>query len=138
MEDEMHKTFVGLLIAVLLMPTGGFAQTRSPNEGREGSIRLPAILRPTGVIREAASRELRLAVQSSASAQQQPEQRSWPGRHPVLFGALVGLGVGLGVEAAVIPGASGGEPHSVYLPMFGGVGAGTGALAGWIVSAARR
>jgi hypothetical protein len=71
-------------------------------------------------------------------AQQQPRERTWAGRHPVLFGALVGLGVGVAVEAAVIPGASGGEPHSVYLPMFGGVGAGVGSLTGLIVSAVHR
>ena len=44
----------------------------------------------------------------------------------------------LRVQAVVIPGASGGEPHTVCLPMFAGVGAGTGALAGLIISAARR
>jgi hypothetical protein len=55
----------------------------------------------------------------------------------VIFGTLVGLGAGLAIEAAVIPGASGGEPHSVYIPMFATVGAGTGALVGYIISASR-
>ena len=60
-----------------------------------------------------------------------------PARHPVLCGALIGLGAGLAIEAAVIPGASGGEPHSAYLPLFGGAGAGIGSLVGLIVSVAR-
>ena len=111
----MHKILVALLIAMLMLPTDGFAQ---------------------GTLREAVNREsVRLAALPPALQQQQPRERSWPGRHPVLFGGLVGLGVGLVVEAAVIPGASGGEPHSVYVPMFGVTGAGVGALVGLIVSA---
>jgi len=55
----------------------------------------------------------------------------------VLFGTLVGLGAGLVIEAIVIPGESGGEPHSAYIPMFATVGAGTGALVGYIISANR-
>ena len=117
----MHKILVALLISVLVTPASGFAQT------------------PTGVLHEGVNREsARLAALPPALRQQPQRERSWPGRHPVLFGALVGLGVGLGVEAAVIPGASGGEPHSVYVPMFGIAGAGIGSLAGVIVSVARR
>ena len=55
----------------------------------------------------------------------------------MLFGALVGAGAGLAIEAAVIPGASGGEPHSAYIPMFVCTGAGIGSLVGLIVSARR-
>ena len=111
----MHRILVALLISVLMTPAGGFAQTQPTNDVNFESARLAAL--------------------PSASRQQQPRERSWPGRHPVLFGALVGLGVGLGVEAAVIPGESGGEPHSAYLPLFGGVGAGVRSLVGFIVSA---
>jgi hypothetical protein len=81
---------------------------------------------------------VRLAALPPALPQHQRRERSWPGRHPVLFGAVVGLGAGLGVEAAVIPGESGGEPHSVYIPIFGVMGAGIGSLVGLIVSVARR
>ena len=116
----MHKILVALLISVLVTPTGGFAQTPPTNEGENGTIRIPTLQFPTGIMREAVNREsARLAALPATLRQRQPRERSWPGRHPVLFGALVGLGVGLGVEAAVIPGESGGEPHSVYLPMFG-------------------
>ncbi len=72
-----------------------------------------------------------------ALPQQPAKKRSWPGRHPVLFGALVGAGAGLAIEAAVIPGASGGEPHSAYIPMFVCTGAGIGSLVGLIISAGR-
>ena len=139
MENDRHKILVALLISVLMTPTAGFAQTSPTNDGRDGTIGLPARQRPTGTLRAAVTREsIRFAALPPGLRHQQARQRSWPGRHPVLCGALVGLGVGLGVEAAVIPGASGGEPHSAYLPMFGGLGAGIGSLVGLIVSAARR
>ena len=112
----MRKMIVALVISLSLTPAGLFAQT------------LPTI-----------ERSLRLAALPPAvRQQQQPGKRSWPGRHPVIFGALVGLGTGLAVEAAVIPGAGGGEPHSAYLPMFSCVGAGIGSLVGLFVSVARR
>jgi hypothetical protein len=122
MEDEMHKIRMALLISMLVTPTGAFAQTPPTNDGRDGTIR----------------ESIRLVALPPAVRQQQPRERSWPGRHPVLFGALVGLGTGLAVEAVVIPGESGGEPHSAYRPMFGSVGAGIGSLVGLIVSVARR
>ena len=134
----MRKRLVALLISALVAPTGGFAQTQLTNERGEGTIVVPARQFPMGILRESVNRRsVRLAPRPMLR-QQQPRERSWPGRHPVLFGALVGLGVGLGVETAVIPGASGGEPHSVYLPMFGVTGAGIGSLVGLMVSAARR
>ena len=121
----MRKTLVTLLIFLLMTPAGAFAQGISNDEVRIGIIRI--------------SREsLQLAALPPAARQQQPRERSWPGRHPVLLGALVGLGTGLAVEAAVIPGESGGEPHSAYIPMFSCVGAGIGSLVGLIVSVARR
>jgi hypothetical protein len=114
MEADMRKILVALLLAVLMTPASALAEIRITNE----SLRLPAL--------------------PPAARQQPPPQRGWPGRHPVLFGALVGLGAGLAVEAVVIPGRSGGEPHSAYIPMFAGVGAGIGSLVGFIVSAVRR
>jgi hypothetical protein len=140
MEDDMLKILVALLIAVLSTPTGVFAQTQPTDDGRDGAIRIPALQFPTGMMREAVNREsVRLAALPPALRQQHPRERSWPGRHPVLFGALVGLGVGLVVETLVmIPGESGGEPHSANLPIFGGMGGGIGSLVGLIVSAARR
>jgi hypothetical protein len=118
----MYKAFVALVISWLMTPAGVFAQTQPAHGDREVTI-----------LESVRSTALPLVWQK-----QPPPERSWPGRHPVLFGALVGLGAGLAIEAAVIPGASGGEPHSAYIPMFACTGAGIGALVGLIVSAARR
>ena len=135
----MRKLLAALLISVLITPTAGFAQTPPTGDDRDVAVGIPAIHRPAGTLRAAVTPEsVRFAARSPNLRQPQARQRSWPGRHPVLCGALVGLGIGLGVEAAVIPGASGGEPHSVYVPMFGVIGAGIGTLAGLVVSAARR
>ena len=135
----MHTILAALLISVLMTPAGSFAQTEPTNQGRVGAIRVQALEFPTGISRDAVNREsARLAALPPALRQQQPRERSWPARHPVIFGALVGLGVGLAVEAAVIPGESGGEPHSAYLPIFGGLGAGIGSVVGLIVAAVRR
>ena len=121
----MRRIIVALSISALLTSTGAFAQT-PPNDDPVGRIRIPL-----ASIRSA-------SLPPAAVRQPQPRERSWPGRHPVLFGALVGVGTGLAVEAAVIPGASGGVPHSAYLPMFSCVGAGIGSLVGLVVSVARR
>jgi hypothetical protein len=117
----MHRLLVALLISMLVIPPGAFAQTQTTDDRDR-----------TGILREA----VRLAALPPAFRQQSPRERSWPGRHPVLFGALVGLGAGLGIEAAVIPGAAA-ENHIAYLPMFGSIGAGIGSLVGVIVSVAR-
>ena len=120
----MHKIPVALLITVLMIPTWGFAQTSPTSDDQ-----LP------GSMRARVDREpFRSAPVPPAVRQQPARAQSWPGRHPVLFGALVGLGAGFAVQAVVIPGASGGEPHSAYLAMFGGIGAGVGSLVGLIVS----
>lgn len=120
----MHRLLIAFLLCVLMSPAGVLGQT---------------IEVPTKILRVNVNLEpLQSASALSAERQQPAAERSWPGRHPVLFGALVGLASGLAIEAAVIPGASGGEPHGVYIPMFGGVGAGIGALTGLIVSEARK
>ena len=116
----MNKILVTVVVCTLLGPAHVFADPQ---------VRKLADWRP-GISTD------RLATPSPAVAQQ-AKKRSWPGRHPVLFGALVGAGAGLAIEAAVIPGASGGEPHSAYIPMFVCTGAGIGSLVGLIVSAAR-
>ena len=117
----MHTFLVALVVCTLMGPVNAFADSQIVRLGdwrpEKSSYRLP--------------------TPPPAVPQQQAKKRSWPGRHPVIFGTLVGLGAGLAIEAAVIPGASGGEPHSVYIPMFATVGAGTGALVGYIISANR-
>jgi hypothetical protein len=126
------------VIFVVMAPTSGLAQTQPAHDDRERTIPLSTIQLPTGFMREAVNPESLRFAALPAMRQQQPEKRGWARRHPVLFGALLGAGIGVGVELAVIPGSSGGEPHSAYLPMFAGMGAGIGSLVGLIVSTARR
>ena len=130
----MHKIPVALVISVLMVPTWGFAETGPGSGGQDRASSAIAIQLPAGRVRERVNREPLRAGAEPLFGQQPAPQRSWRSRHPVLFGALVGVGAGLAVEAVVIPGASGGEPHSAYLPMFGGTGAGVGALIGLIAS----
>ena len=94
-----------------------------------------------GSLREAARREgARLAAmpQARSSAQPVPQNRNWVARHPVLFGALAGAGVGLGFAAT-----SGCESSSDYTCggialFFAGTGAGLGAVGGLVVSLFQR
>jgi hypothetical protein len=121
MKANMHKILVTLVVCTLMGPAQAFADSQTARLGDW----------------QPEKSSYRQAAPAPAVPQQQAKKRSWPGRHPVLFGTLVGLGAGLVIEAIVIPGESGGEPHSAYIPMFATVGAGTGALVGYIISANR-
>ena len=77
---------------------------------------------------------------SALRAVQQPAQqkRSWIGRHPVLFGALVGFGGGFLIgylpgDDAVFDDFTAGFNGLV----MGGIGAGTGAAVGAVVAATK-
>ncbi len=127
----MHRILVALIVGVVMTPAAGLAQARV-------GIREFADSQIGGLADwKAEESPYRLATRPPALPQQPAKKRSWPGRHPVLFGALVGAGAGLAIEAAVIPGASGGEPHGAYIPMFVCTGAGIGSLVGLIISARR-
>ena len=74
------------------------------------------------------------------------EGRSWIGRHPALFGALVGAGAGL-VAAGTMDNemfcGTGSDEDCIFynssrFAVGAGVGAGVGALVGWIVGMSRR
>lgn len=74
------------------------------------------------------------ARQATASAVE--DRRNWAERHPVWTGTLLGFAVGFGMTYAV---AGKQDPNAFIHPVgpggpalvFGGVGAGLGALAGW-------
>jgi hypothetical protein len=75
--------------------------------------------------------------------QNQTSDRSWIGRHPVLFGSLVGFGVGFAGGYVTGRPEARGDPSSDYLTpeeggfFFGGIGAGAGALIGLAVGRGR-
>jgi hypothetical protein len=75
----------------------------------------------------------------SAMQQPAPRKRSWIGRHPALFGALVGFSGGF--LAGYLPGSDGvfdDQTAGFNGWVLGGVGAGAGALAGAIVGVATK
>lgn len=71
------------------------------------------------------------AARTTNSAAPQP---SWPARHPVLLGTLVGGGIGLGVFATNDCRGSSDYTCSALAAFLGGTGAGLGALGGAVVS----
>ena len=73
-------------------------------------------------------------VQPAASI----SDRSWAGRHPVLLGALVGLGAGLAFTAGTGCAHSSDYTCGEFSLWFGGLGAGIGAGVGGIVALVRR
>jgi hypothetical protein len=86
----------------------------------------------------------RLVAVGASQAPQPPAapQRSWGGRHPVLFGALVGGGGGAAVVALTAspcdrnqfcPGGYGAAIAAVAM-----LGAGIGSIAGFIIGEARK
>ena len=106
-----------------------------------------------GMVREAVRREVaRILLRPSlwrsedVLAQQTGSQnRRWSGRHPALFGALVGAGAGA-VSAATMENewfCSRGDEDCLFyggsrVLVGAGMGAGVGALVGWLVGLGTR
>jgi hypothetical protein len=118
-------------VALALLPVTADAQTTMPR----------------GWLKRAATDEVHRVICSTAFAdsarrtRQAPgnQKRSWIGRHPVLFGALVGFGSGFLI--GYLPGDDG--IFDDFTAGFngwvlGGVGAGTGAAVGAIVGASTK
>lgn len=158
MLSSERRWLTGLLAAaVTLLPVSAQAQraVRSFDESipevlfaLSEPLTEPAGLRATtmarGWLQRAADREVARLTRSTAfadSALRPPQQsgaqkRSWIGRHPALFGALVGFGGGFLI--GYLPGDDG--VFDDFTAGFnglvlGGVGAGTGAVAGAVVGA---
>jgi len=81
------------------------------------------------------------AARAFPSKESQSGSRSWIGRHPVLFGTIVGLGVGFAVGYATgdpnardCPGCDNLTPEAKGV-LWGGIGAGAGALSGLVIGA---
>ncbi len=86
-----------------------------------------------------ASRESRVSA-----SRQEGRERSWPARHPALFGALIGAGGGVVASGAMNNElfCSGSDEDCFFhgasrLAVGAGIGAGVGALVGLVVGVAR-
>ncbi len=104
---------------------------------------LMAAIKRQGVFTAARPDERSAPRQDVAGTRQ---NRSWIGRHPALFGALVGAAAGTVAAGAMdnelFCGTGSDEDCLFYtnsrFAVGAGIGAGIGALAGWIVSLGRR
>jgi hypothetical protein len=138
-----------VLVAILAVPTSSVLASDASDEWR--LARASAADRATNVepgpIAKAGMvevsrlvRETRPSRRTSARRQSQlPPSRSWIGRHPVIFGALVGFAGGyligyLPGDDAVFDDFTAGFNGYV----MGGAGAGIGAITGAIVGAIRK
>jgi hypothetical protein len=106
----------------------------SPEPRRVGAGQPSATVVHDGVLREAA----RLASIGATEPVSSEPDRSWAGRHPVLLGALVGLGGGLAFTAGTDCAHSSDYTCRGLSLWFGGIGAGIGAGVGGVVSLVRR
>jgi hypothetical protein len=149
----MRRLFAGVVAAcVLLQPVLAAAQARPPllplvpdrtsiETVADGP--LMAAIRRQGVFAAARPEERSAPRQDIAGARQ---GRGWIGRHPALFGALVGAAAGTVAAASMdnelFCGTGSDEDCLFYtnsrFAVGAGIGAGIGALAGWIVSLGRR
>lgn len=71
----------------------------------------------------------RVAMGTTWQQQAVEKDRSWVGRHPALTGALIGAAAGATYAYIKCRGACEGQP-GLYMLLFGGIGAGSGAIVG--------
>jgi hypothetical protein len=138
----------GLTVAVVLLAARGEAQTMARTvEGPQPIMGAAATIVSAGWLKQAAEREVRRLKLSTAFADSGllvvqppgPQKRSWIGRHPALFGALVGFAGGFLI--GYLPGDDG--VFDDFTAGFngwvmGGIGAGTGASVGAVVGELRK
>jgi hypothetical protein len=139
----------GFTVAVMAsLPASGEAQTMARSFEPQRILRAAeeTVVSP-GWLEQAADREVRHLKRSTAFADSGllavqhsgPQKRSWIGRHPALFGALVGFAGGFLI--GYLPGDDG--VFDDFTAGFtglvmGGIGAGTGATVGAVVGELRK
>lgn len=150
----MRAFFVAALAGCLLMqpivvaaqaapstvpPAGLSIQETQPRAGGDGPL-MSAVKRDAGRL-ATRPQPSQTSVDAKAGG-----QRSWIGRHPALFGALVGAGAGV-VAAGTMENelfcSTGSDEDCVFytgsrFAVGAGIGAGVGALVGWIVGMGRK
>lgn len=135
----MQKIVAVLLIALLAAPAGAHAQDALINRGQDRDVgQTTSHNFSQDLLRKAVARKAPQSADafSLAPFRQQSQQRSWAGRHPVLLGALVGAGFGVGY-AAIERHASDKQIDFPIEPIFGLLGAVFGGAVGFIVSLRR-
>jgi hypothetical protein len=135
--------------SLLLQPAVVFAQNAAPLLPLRASIERNADTPLMDAIRRdvAGLRTTRSSEQANSPAQPAPasDRRSWIGRHPALFGALVGAAAGT-IAAGTMENelfcSTGSDEDCLFyqnsrFAVGAGIGAGVGALVGWIASLGR-
>jgi hypothetical protein len=136
----MRRLQVVLIASVLAVPCGTFAQSLSVSADDGAQIPKPSFSIAGSPLRDGVNKEAaRLAKTLAPVSQPQgtEHKRNWAGRHPVLLGTLIGLGVGLAYNATQC-GAGSDFTCAQLAALFGGLGAGIGAGAGGAVAIALR
>jgi hypothetical protein len=125
------------IVAVIVCVAVGHASVASA-AGPEAAVTVPA--RPVdGPLLKASQDGSRLnlrderGVTESRSQTSNRDDRPWVQRHPVWTGALIGFGAGFGLTFLASDNNSIVGPTGPAL-VWGGLGAGIGALAGWGIS----
>lgn len=123
------RKIVALVVAVLLgTPTEMLAQGLAETTRLHGPLLTAAVAEATRLEGSAILVGARPAQTVTPAASSSPPRRSWPARHPVVLGTLIGAGVGLAVDAGTCGWAGGGCGIWLY-------GMGAGAFTGLLVSA---
>lgn len=146
----MRRVVVGMLAGCMLLHPVLVAAQTSPaplppvrasiGENADGPL-MTAVRRQFGDVTLS-----RVDAARSRQTAQPREERGWIGRHPALFGALVGAAAGTiaagTMENELFCSAGNDEDCFFYtnsrFAVGAGIGAGIGALAGWMVGLARR
>jgi len=137
---------VGSFLTCLLLVSTTLVAAEPEGEKPTGvSLRDAGWVSSRGTPTSAAFRELarsirvepsRLLPRARQGGSQGSKQRGWVGRHPALFGALVGVGPGV-VFGEYELGRKGGIAHGPDMLIGAGIGAGLGSLVGFVVGLAR-
>jgi len=136
----MRRLQVALIASVLAVPWGTFAQSLSVSADDGAQTPQPSFSVAGSHLRDGVDKEAVRLAKTLAPDSPPPgteHKRNWAGRHPVLLGTLIGLGVGLAYNATRC-GASSDFTCAQLAAFFGGIGTGIGAGAGGVVAIALR
>jgi hypothetical protein len=149
-EVAMRKTVTLVLLFCILIQSVAFAAEQPKGTIAVSASRDVSAPRQNPKLSEAIDREVRRLALSpdrptGFPAQQTGSQnRSWIGRHPALFGALVGAGAGAAASALMeneLICSGGDEDCLIYggsrILVGAGIGAGIGSLVGFFVGLGR-